>query len=103
MVLAQIVTGDWPSWERKLWQATSTDPKNLTLRQLLSIAEGILNDGRDAQGREHLEALYEDRLPINLSTGKVAGLESENPDVRHATRLKMLEQRRKEMDRGRRD
>lgn len=99
MVLAQIVTSDWPSWETKLWRTSGRDPSGLSIRQMLSLTEGILLDGRDAQGREMLEALYEDRLPLNLSTGKALGLESPDPDVRHQTRLKMLEQKRKERER----
>lgn len=98
-MLAQIVTSDWPTWETRLWRATSRDPGELSLRQLLNVTEGLLLDGRDAQGRENLDAIFEDRLPINITTGKPLGLESENPDVRHQTRLKMLEQKRREAGR----
>lgn len=101
MALAQIVTGDWPTWETRLWKATGRSPRDLSLRELLTICEGLLFDGRDAQGREMLDAIFEDRLPLNLATGKVLGLESEDPAVRHATRLKMVEQKRKEAQRGR--
>lgn len=100
MALAQIVTGDWPVWETRLWRTTGRDPFELSLRQVLTIAEGFLIDGRDAQGREILDAAFEDRLPLNLRTGKVLGLESEDPKVRHETRLKMVEQKRKERERG---
>jgi len=99
-VLAQIVTGDWPTWETRLWKVASRDPGELSLRQLLTLTEGLLRDGRDAQGCENLDAVFEDRLPVNLTTGKPLGLESDDPDVRHATRLKMLERKQREDQRG---
>lgn len=96
MALLGVVTRDWWVWETRLWETTGRDPLTLSARQLVSLVYGILAKDRDPQQREVLDAALEDRIAMSLTTGKAYGLESDDPDVRHQTKLALLERARRE-------
>lgn len=98
MALAQLIQSDGWVWEARLWRATGRPPATLSLRQRIGLVYAHLVDGKNAQGRELIDAALEDRIAMDLTTGQPFGLDSPDPEIRHRTRLRVLEFRRAHPD-----
>lgn len=96
MTLIATALFDWPLWNGRLSARVGHDPIKLSIGQLCHHVYSYQAEGRDAQSREVLDASLEDRLPLSLKTKQPLGLDSDDPEVKLATRRAMIEHAKRE-------